>query len=75
MSKIAKVITVCHDCEHCKKIISQKDNHTKAIVCAFETEEIKDFEPFLLEYTTSPGSHSLDIPENCPLEDYKILNL
>ena len=69
--KIAKVITECHDCDHCKNIVSQQDKHVRAIVCAFETKEIDNFEPFLLEYSTSPGSHKLDIPDNCPLEDYK----
>jgi hypothetical protein len=72
--KIAKVITECHECEHCKKIVSHNDNHIKAIVCAFETDKVDNFQPFLLEYSTSLGSHNLNIPDNCPLEDYKTVN-
>lgn len=75
MMKIAKVITTCNDCEHCKKMKSPNDNHATAFVCVYESESETEVKPFLLSYSESPGTFRLDIPDNCPLEDYKSTEL
>ena len=75
MKKIQKLISSCHDCEFCKKITSSTANNEKVTLCDFELveneERIDEHVPFLLNYTKYGGTYSLDIPDNCPLEDYK----
>ncbi|UWY28829.1 hypothetical protein N4T20_02640 [Flavobacterium sp. TR2] len=69
--KIAKVITECTECEHCK-VLEDKSNYIKAYVCVFEDESNEnEHKPFLIFYQESSGTYKLNIPENCPLETYK----
>lgn len=75
IKKIARVITSCHDCIWCNKIVSDKDRHTKVFICQHDVvvndEVIDSLEPFLLDFDRSSGNHELPIPDKCPLEDYK----
>jgi hypothetical protein len=74
MKKIQKVIETCHDCEFCKKFQYVRNDYTSVHVCTFEADEAApEAEPFLLNLSTSKGTYSLLIPDNCPLEDYKEL--
>lgn len=71
MEKIAKTISTCHECEHCKTLHSKDNNYSKAFVCAFSQESLEtEHKAFLLEFTEYSGSPVLIIPEECPLEDY-----
>ena len=72
LKKIHKVITSCHDCEHCKKTTSNANNFTRGFICFFkyESDPVQP-RPFLLHYTESGVNNELLIPNNCPLEDYK----
>lgn len=66
MIKIAKVINDCGECEFCLLCKSTRDNYTKVYVC--EHEKVGSF---LLLKTIESGTPTIDIPGNCPLEDYK----
>lgn len=71
--KIAKVITNCNDCEHRRELIEKGGNTYYALVCAFSEskEESDELKPFLLNYGYSDPKHfEINIPDNCPLEDY-----
>jgi hypothetical protein len=69
--KILKAIDTCHDCVYCKKFEAVSDNYTTALICNFASDtDNKNIPAFLLELSTSRGSTSLPIPDNCPLEDY-----
>ncbi|WP_163401479.1 hypothetical protein [Flavobacterium fluviatile] len=71
MRKIQKVIDTCYDCEFCQQFKKTKNESTKAFICLFEADEstIKH-QPFLLDVCEN-GSNHIDIPDNCPLETYK----
>ncbi len=72
MKKIAKVINDCNECQHCKKFQSTSDNHTSVYCCVYETDDESKLAPaFLLDLSTSKGRCTIEIPNNCPLEDYK----
>lgn len=66
--KIAKVIDDCNDCEHCVFADNRKENKSSFAICMFP-----DSKPFLLSNSQSGDvRHSeINIPKNCPLEDYK----
>ncbi|WP_395075354.1 hypothetical protein [Flavobacterium sp.] len=75
MKKIENIIDDCFNCKHCLKAKNETDNYTKVFVCKFEDEaddddQIKIFDPFLLLLHTSSGRPYIEIPKNCPLEDY-----
>lgn len=63
--KIAKVLTQCNDCEFCLKLQSPSDNYTRFYICNSVISE-----PFLLIRTSSEPFTEIEIPNNCPLEDY-----
>lgn len=66
MKKIHKVIDSCNDCENCKFLTYQRDNFTFYNVCDKEGHE-----PFfLLKHTSKSNSVTIQIPNNCPLENY-----
>lgn len=73
-NKIAKVITSCNDCEYKMNLVEQNGNTYYAVICAFarsEYNQSKNVEPFILEFMSDdPRHYSIDIPDNCPLEDY-----
>nr|WP_294922149.1 hypothetical protein [uncultured Flavobacterium sp.] len=49
-----------------------RNDYTHAYICTFEADEnAPKHTPFLLDLIESKGSSKLDIPANCPLEDYK----
>ena len=62
--KIAKIINDCNDCEHC---LSAKTNSTLIFAICTHTED-KEF--VLVRSHENPKHFKLDIPANCPLEDY-----
>lgn len=64
MKKISKIITDCGECEFCLFCKSTQDNYTKVYVCEKAV-------PFLLLKTIESGTSVMEIPTNCPLEDYK----
>lgn len=64
--KIAKIISDCGECEFCLFCKSTRDNYTKVYVC--EHDKVGSF---LLLKTIESGTPAIDIPTNCPLEDYK----
>lgn len=65
MKKIAKIIKRCNDCEHCA-CTSAKNESLYFAVCTFNSES--NF--LLFNGTEPPFRFNLNIPENCPLEDY-----
>ncbi len=72
MKKIASIIETCIDCPHIVKAqTNSSSNKTNVAMCGFYSEDIET-EPFLLLYSNDESiTHfSLDIPENCPLENY-----
>lgn len=72
-SKVMKVITTCSDCEHKRDLVEIGGNTFYSSVCAF-AEDIRDddSEPFMVFYATEhPKHYRIDIPDNCPLDDYE----
>jgi hypothetical protein len=72
MKKIASIIGSCIDCPHIVKAQTKASSNTVNVaICGFELEDT-DTEPFLLLYTKHDNirNFSIDIPDNCPLEDY-----
>lgn len=70
--KIAKVITECNDCPHKRTLIEERGNTYYALVCDYQPDSNEYNKPFLICFTYSHPKHSgWEIPENCPLEDYK----
>ena len=70
MKKIANVIDNCTDCPHFVRAqTNSSNNKTNVAICGFPTE---NKEPFLLFYSEhdSITHYAINIPENCPLEDY-----
>jgi hypothetical protein len=67
MKKIHRVISSCNECENCKFLPYPKDNYTFYNVCDKEENE-----PFLLlKHNSKSNSQNIEIPKNCPLEDYE----
>ncbi len=65
MTKIAKIIDTCNDCESCFYASTSKETRHYAIC------EHIDVDSFLLHVSNDPAvRYKLAIPENCPLEDY-----
>jgi len=67
MRKIHKVISNCNECENCVFLPYPKDNYTFYNVC--DKEETQPF--LLLKHNSKSNSTPIEIPDNCPLEDYK----
>lgn len=65
--KIAKVIELCNDCEHCTIADNRKENKSSFAICMFP-----DNEPFLVgnSQTGDVLHYQINFPKNCPLEDY-----
>lgn len=68
MLKIAKVIELCNDCEHCIIADNRKETKSSFAICMFP-----DKTPlFLADCQTGDVLHyQINFPKNCPLEDYK----
>lgn len=72
MKKIASIIESCNKCPHLVTAqTNSSSNITNVAICGFYSEDIET-EPSLLLYSKheSIKHFSLDIPENCPLENY-----
>lgn len=71
MKKIEKIVELCNDCVHCLLLKSDLTNHNSAAICTNKNAK----EPFLLMCSdlekNVKSSYQLEIPANCPLEDYK----
>jgi hypothetical protein len=71
--KIAKVINTCLDCQYFVAV--QHKESTYFGICDFSREtkeEIIEYQPMILiRAHDAPRHYKMDIPENCPLEDYK----
>lgn len=67
MKKIAKVIELCNDCEHCVFADNRRETKSTFAICMSGKVE-----PFLINESQSSdiASYGLAIPKNCPLEDY-----
>jgi hypothetical protein len=66
MLKIAKTISICNHCEFCIYTKSISDNHTHFAICTGA--------PLLTVLEKSNDNiknYDIEIPDNCPLEDYK----
>jgi hypothetical protein len=68
--KIAKIIDSCHDCQHC---IVSKAQKTISFIVAKEYHFATCVKEGILLYhgTKIVNEQALNIPENCPLEEYK----
>jgi hypothetical protein len=66
--KIAKVISECNECEFCVIADNRRESKSSFAICMFP-----DAPHFLIaeSQTGDISHHSLTIPNNCPLEDYK----
>jgi hypothetical protein len=65
MKKIAKIIEECIDCENCVFAYSVHKEHNFSI-CSHPAQP-----PFILNHSSDdPKHYKLEIPNNCPLEDY-----
>lgn len=75
--KIQKTIIKCNDCEFSKIFQEKNGNINYAMLCYFEHEPDEQgdkeiHEPFLITTASESLKHFLiDIPDNCPLEDYE----
>jgi hypothetical protein len=66
MKKIAKVIEKCSDCEHCV-FVSNYDKTSHFAICYTQANP-----PFVLDHANDTcRNYEINIPTNCPLEDYK----
>lgn len=66
--KIAKIIELCNDCEHCTIADNRKETKSSFAICRFPDT------PSLLVGDCQTGDvlhYQIQIPDNCPLEDYK----
>lgn len=70
-----KVITDCNKCIFSKEYQETNGNTSFVLVCNYEKVYIDKVrkEPFLLIQSSNKikGYGSIDIPNNCPLENYK----
>ena len=76
MKKIMKIIDSCTDCEFSKEYQELNGNTSFVLVCNYEKEideEKVEKNPFLLKqfHNKIKNYTNIDIPKNCPLEDYK----
>ncbi|MFX1667876.1 hypothetical protein JZ968_06795 [Riemerella anatipestifer] len=78
MKKIESVIESCDDCRYSKEFQEVGGNTDFVLICTRFDEIEKDLEEahqksFMLARTTNKikGHIGVDIPSNCPLEDYK----
>jgi hypothetical protein len=72
MKKIAKLVSNCNECQYCSEFKSKKDNYTSVYCCVYETPDEGILKTaFLLALSTSSGKMNIDIPKECPLEDYE----
>jgi len=72
MKKISSILEKCNDCIHCQNFQLESSNHHSIAVC---TNELNEEQPLVLAYSTVDSNvikrQTLEIPDNCPLEDYK----
>lgn len=66
--KIAKVLTICNDCEHLIVADNRNDSSSNFAICMF-----KQITPIVVldSQTTDVLSYKIAIPEFCGLEDYR----
>ena len=64
--KIAKIIKNCNDCNHCVFATSINNSNIHFAICTCNEKN-----NFLLFNGDNPKHYNLEIPEDCPLEDYK----
>lgn len=72
--KIMKIIEDCSDCEFSKEYQECNGNTSFVLICNYEVENDEKIEknPFLLHQSSQkPRHYRIEIPNNCPLEDYE----
>ena len=69
MKKIERVINNCTDCRFLRTYEWPCTNYNYLDVCFFENEN-SIFSPFVLAIRTNRDVHIIEIPSNCPLENY-----
>lgn len=73
--KIAKKISLCSDCQYFVNI--NAPNNTRYGICDFQElneendEVVRERQVVLIKEKESLHHFKLEIPEDCPLEDYK----
>lgn len=73
--KIQKVINDCTDCEFAKEYIEVGGNTSYVLICNYEKSDDEKTEknPFLILqlHRQILNRTGIEIPKNCPLEDYE----
>jgi hypothetical protein len=71
--KIETIVSDCRECKHCQVFNRSTDNHTNAYICGYEEYKNDDLvfsADFLLLKEDKGRNSAIEIPDNCPLEDY-----
>ena len=71
MEKIERIIEECNDCRYKRRYKWEGSNCDFLDVCCYREEHTLN-EASVLLITGNSDTHIIEIPANCPLEDYKI---
>lgn len=79
MFKIERVIHNCADCIWSKQFVEENGNTQFILICNwFENQNSEDIEDraFIVSKSNRKLKNhaNVEIPENCPLQDYKTIN-
>lgn len=69
MKKIQKVIGSCHDCEFAH--VYERNGHQALICGGVEIDDERSTKPFLIFCADQVKHYEVEIPNECPLENYE----